>query len=153
MHATRPALAALWSGLALTVLAAVVPLTELAGSDVLSSHLRSAYPEYGDAEIDTAVNASLFVLLSVAVLGVIGWIVAIAATSRGARWARWYATAAFAVGTVIALMILLIQDTSGEPGFAPVVGWVGLLPSLAGAIAVALLWRRRAPVRASALAH
>jgi len=151
MQTTRSPLAALWSGLALTVVAAVVPLTELAGTGVLSDHLRDAYPAYDDAEIDTAVDASLFVLLSVAALGAVGWIVAIAATRAGARWVRWYATAAFVTGTAVALTILLMRDTSGEPGFAPVVGWVGMLPSVAGATAVALLWRRTAPEEAVAV--
>jgi hypothetical protein len=48
----------------------------------------------------------------------------------------------FVVGTSIALFNLLVQDTSGDTGLPPLLGWVGLLPSLAGLAAVILLWRK-----------
>ena len=44
-------------------------------------------------------------------------------------------------GTV-ALTDLLIKDTSGDTGLAPMLGWIGILPCSAGLVAVALLWKR-----------
>ena len=37
---------------------------------------------------------------------------------------------------------LLIRDTSGDTGLPPLLGWAGMLPSLAGLVAVALLWSK-----------
>jgi hypothetical protein len=48
----------------------------------------------------------------------------------------------FAAGTSLALTALLVKDTSGEVGLAPVLGLIGLLPCVAGLAAVVLLWRR-----------
>jgi hypothetical protein len=49
----------------------------------------------------------------------------------------------FALGTSIALTDLLIKDTSGDTGLPPLLGWVGMLPCLAGLLAVILLWRKQ----------
>ncbi len=54
----------------------------------------------------------------------------------------------FALGTAIALFDLLVKDTSGDTGLPPLLGWLGLLPCLAGLLAVALLWQ---PARQMAL--
>jgi hypothetical protein len=48
----------------------------------------------------------------------------------------------FALGTTIALIDLLIKDTSGDTGLPPLLGWAGTLPCLAGLLAVLLLWAR-----------
>ena len=42
-----------------------------------------------------------------------------------------------------AVMDLVVKDTSGDTGLPPLLGWAGMLPSLAGLVAVALLWRRQ----------
>jgi hypothetical protein len=47
----------------------------------------------------------------------------------------------FVVATTIALTDLLIKDTSGDTGLPPLLGWIGMLPCLAGLLAVGLLWR------------
>ena len=46
------------------------------------------------------------------------------------------------VGSTVALSALLTKDTSGEVGLAPLLGWIGLLPCVAGLITVVRLWRR-----------
>lgn len=74
-------------------------------------------------------------------LGVAGWLSTIWATRRRMGWARWAATALFVLGTLVALTALLTKDTSGETGLAPLLGWIGLLPSVAGAWAVRLCWQ------------
>ena len=48
----------------------------------------------------------------------------------------------FALGTGIALIDLLVKDTSGDTGLPPLLGWAGMLPCLAGLLVVTLLWRR-----------
>jgi hypothetical protein len=47
-----------------------------------------------------------------------------------------------ALATGIALFDLLVRDTSGDTGLPPLLGWVGLLPCLAGLLAVMRLWKR-----------
>lgn len=48
----------------------------------------------------------------------------------------------FVLGTGVALFDLLVKDTSGDTGLPPLLGWTGMLPSLAGLLAVTLLWIR-----------
>jgi hypothetical protein len=48
----------------------------------------------------------------------------------------------FVLGTGIAVIDLLVKDTSGDTGLPPLLGWAGMLPCLAGLLAVTLLWRR-----------
>lgn len=64
------------------------------------------------------------------------------ATRRGKAWIRRTATVLFALGTLVALTALLVQDTSGDTGLAPLLGWIGVLPCVPGLLAVTLLWRR-----------
>jgi hypothetical protein len=70
----------------------------------------------------------------------LSWLGTAWAVRAGKQWARPAATALCAIGVGIGLTGLLTKDTSGEPGLAPTLGWIGLLPSLAGLVAVALLW-------------
>ena len=72
----------------------------------------------------------------------LGWIWAIWMVKAGKEWARWAATAMLAAGTSAALTGLLVKDTSGDTGPAPLPEWIETLPCLAGAAAVATLWRR-----------
>ena len=139
----RSAIAPLYIGLAFTVVSMLVLYIGHAAANVLADHIRSGHPAYDVARIDAAVMTYLVYLSVVGALGIIGWMLTIWATSTGKRWARQLAAALFAAGTSIALFNLLVEDTSGDTGLPPLIGWVGLLPSLAGVLAVVLLWRKR----------
>jgi hypothetical protein len=76
-----------------------------------------------------------------------GWIIAICAVQAHRPWARPVATVLFAAGLVTALTALLTRDTSGDVGLAPLLGGIGLLPSLAGVVAVVALWERPGSAR------
>jgi hypothetical protein len=89
-----------------------------------------------------ALTTYLVYLTVVAVLGVAGWLGAIRAANAGKRWAREGATVMFAFATNIALFDLLVKDTSGDTGLPPLLAAVGMLPCLAGLLAVALFWRK-----------
>jgi hypothetical protein len=138
----RPAVGALYTGLALTVCATVAPFVDRATANVLAQHIRDGYPAYGPERVGSAVSTWLVILSVVGVLGVAGWIGTIRAVTAGKTWARWLATALFALGTSVALAALLVPDTSGDTGLAPLLGWIGVLPCVAGAAAVTMLWRR-----------
>ena len=100
------------------------------------------YPAYTPARIDSAVTTYLVYLSVVGALGIICWLLAIWAVRAGKRWVRGAATAMLALGTAIAVVDLLIRDTSGDTGLPSLLGWVGVLPCLAGLLAVTRLWRR-----------
>jgi len=138
----RPAIAAMYAGLGLTVLAMIVPYVDHVTANTLAGHIRAGYPAYTQARIDSAVTVYLVYLSVVGALGVICWLATIRAVKAGKRWARGAATAVFALGTGIALIDLLIKDTSGDTGLPPLLGWAGMLPCLAGLLAIVLLWRR-----------
>jgi hypothetical protein len=132
----------MYAGLGLTLAAMIVAYVDHATGNVLASHIRAGYPTYTQARIDTAVTTYLVYLSVVGALGLICWLAAIRAVKAGKRWARGAATAMFALGTGIAVIDLLIKDTSGDSGLPPLLGWAGMLPCLAGLLAVTLLWRR-----------
>ena len=132
----------MYAGLGLTLAAMIVAYVDHATGNVLASHIRAGYPTYTQVRIDTAVTTYLVYLSVVGALGIICWLAAIRAVKAGKRWARGVATAMFALGTGIAVIDLLIKDTSGDTGLPPLLGWAGMLPCLAGLLAVMLLWRR-----------
>jgi hypothetical protein len=132
----------MYAGLGLTVVALVTPYIDHATANVLAGHIRAGYPTYARARIDSAVTTYLVYLSVVGALGIICWLWTIWALKAGKRWARGAATAMFALGTGIALIDLLMKDTSGDTGLPPLLGWAGMLPCLAGLLAVVLLWRR-----------
>ncbi|MFF4772970.1 hypothetical protein ACFY05_08955 [Microtetraspora fusca] len=141
----RSAIGAMYAGLGLTVVAVVVPWIDLSTGNVLAGHIRAGYPTFAQERIDTAVMTWLVCLSVVGALGIICWFSTIWAASSGKRWARGVATLMFVLGLGIALFDLLVRDTSGDTGLPSLLGWVGMLPCLAGLLAVALLWRRSRP--------
>jgi hypothetical protein len=138
----QSAIVAMYAGLALTVVALIVPYVDHATANVLADHIRAGYPTYSHARIDTAVTTYLVYLSIIGALGVVSWLWTIRTINAGKRWARGAATAVFALGTGIALFDLLVKDTSGDTGLPPLLGWIGMLPCLAGLLAATLLWRR-----------
>lgn len=137
----RAAAATMRAGLALNVATAIVPFIDQATGHVLADHIRAGYPTYSTQRIDSAVTAYIVILTIVAVLGVIGWFTAIRALAAAKWWTRWAATAFFLLGVTAGLCGLLVKDTSGEVGLAPLLGWVMVLPCLPGLVSVVLLWR------------
>jgi hypothetical protein len=136
------AIVAMYAGLALTVVTLIVPYIDHATANVLGDHIRAGYPTYSQAAIDTAVTTYLVYVSVMGALGVISWLWTIRTVNAGKRWARGAATAMFALGTGIALFDLLVKDTSGDTGLPPLLGCTGMLPCLAGLLAVTQLWRR-----------
>ncbi|MFE3650873.1 hypothetical protein ACFXO2_24140 [Streptomyces sp. NPDC059152] len=138
-HARR-LLAAMYVGLALTVLATIAPYIDR-GTHLLADHIRAAYPSYLQARVDSAVTTCLVVMSVIGALGVLAWLTMAWAVKAGKRWARPAATVVFMLGTSVGLAGLLTKDTSGATGLPPELGWAGMIPSLAGVAAVTLLWR------------
>jgi hypothetical protein len=146
-HQERSAISVMYAGLGLTIAAMTVPYIDHATANVLAGHIRAGYPAYTQARVNSAVTTYLVYLSIVGALGILCWLWTIWAVKAGKRWARGAATTMFALGTGIALLDLLIKDSSGDTGLPPLLGWAGLLPCLAGLMAVTLLWRRHPPAR------
>jgi hypothetical protein len=136
------AMAASYGGLALSVAALLVAFVDHATGNVLADHIRDGYPAYSPSRVESAVTAYLIYLSVVGTLGVMGWLATIRAVRAGKRWAPAAATVLFAVGAGVALFDLLVRDTSGDTGLPALLGWVGMLPSAAGLLAIMLLWKR-----------
>ncbi|MFZ3555039.1 hypothetical protein [Streptomyces sp. BH055] len=98
------------------------------------------------ARIDSAVTNYLVVLSVTGALGVLAWLTTAWAVKTAKRWACPAATVLFMLGAGIGLVGLLAKDTSGATGLPPELGWAGMLPCLAGVVAVILLWRRPRPM-------
>ncbi|MGW0810269.1 hypothetical protein [Nonomuraea sp. NPDC002799] len=138
----RGALGAMYAGLALAVLATIVPYADRATSHLLADHIQAGYPAYARTQVDSAVSTYLVLLSAIGALGVLAWLGTIWAVTAGKRWARPATTVMFALGTSSGLTVLLTKDTSGATGLPPTLGWAGMAPCLAGLLAIALLWRK-----------
>jgi hypothetical protein len=138
----QAATAAMHAGLALTVVVTTVPLVDHATANVLADHIRAGYPSYSAARIDSAATTYLIYLSALGAVGIGSWLWSIRAVKARRRWVRETVTAIFVLATGIALFDLMIKDTSGDTGLPPLLGWVGLLPCVAGLLAVGLLWRK-----------
>ena len=138
----RGALAALWVGMALTVAVTVYSFFDATATNVLADHISASYPAYTADEIDAAVWAYLAILTVIGALGVMGWAGTLLLARRGRSGAGWLASGLLVIGFLAAISGLSITDTSGDVGLAPLLGWLQLLPCVAGLAAVVLLWRR-----------
>lgn len=139
----RAAIATMWGGLALTVVATVSPFVDNATTRILAGHIEASYPSYGDGEIDVAVGLYLVILSVVGGVGILSWLGIIWATATHKRWAAWAATLVSTMALCLALAGLAVRDTSGDVGLAPLLGWLQVLPCVLGLVAVVLLWRGR----------
>ncbi|GGQ52112.1 hypothetical protein [Streptomyces flaveolus] len=132
----------MYTGLGLTVIATVTPYADRATTHLLVDHIRAGYPTYSQARVDSAVDTYLMLLSITGALGALAWLGAAWAVKAGKRWARPASTMLFVLGAGLGLTGLLTKDTSGSTGLPPALGWAGVAPCLAGALAIALLWRQ-----------
>lgn len=139
----RSAIAAMYIGLAFTIVALLVPYIDHATANILAGHILAGYPSYSQPRIDSAATTYLIYLSVLGAFGILGWVGTVWVASTRKPWAHWVATGLFVLGTSIALFNLLVEDTSGDSGLPPLLGWVGMLPCLAGLVAVILLWRKQ----------
>ncbi|MFB9926149.1 hypothetical protein ACFORO_13495 [Amycolatopsis halotolerans] len=135
----RGPLAAMYAGLVLTVLATIAVYLDRGTTHLLADQIRTGYPAYSPARVDSAVTTYLVVLSAIGALGVLGWLTAAWAVKAGKKWARPAASVLLVLGTSVGLAGLLTKDTSGATGLPPELGWAGTIPCLAGVLAVALL--------------
>jgi hypothetical protein len=133
---------ALYAGLALTVLTTLAPLIDLVTADSIGDHVRAAYPDWPADSVAADRNAITIYLVAVGVLGIAGWLWSIVGVARGKRWARWVSTTLFVLGATIALIDVSFGSAPYDTIVPTFHGTLGVLPPLAGVVAVVGLWRR-----------
>ncbi|WAL65923.1 hypothetical protein ORV05_34570 [Amycolatopsis cynarae] len=130
-------------GLALTVVATVAPLVDVATVDTVADHVRAAYPDWGPDLVKADRNAIVIYLVIIGVLGILCWLPMIWAVVTRKRWARGAATTVFAVGACLSLAHLTMGGGAYKVILPVGYGILTLLPSIAGLAAVVSLWRGR----------
>ncbi|QHF94284.1 hypothetical protein DEH18_10980 [Streptomyces sp. NHF165] len=142
---TARALPALWTGLALTVAATLVPLVDAVTADILTGRLHTVYDgEISGPEIDAGRTVVLGYLTVLGVLAAGCWLWALYAARRDTRLLRPAATVLLALGWCVALADALITEY-GETVLPPLFGAAGILPCVAGTVAVLRLRRPGSP--------
>jgi uncharacterized membrane protein len=139
--ARRPVVT-MYAGLALTVIAMVIPIADVVSLGTLADHVHAAYPRFTAAQVHSYDQVMLTYLLINGVIGIVTWLWMIRAVRKQKRWAPAVATTVFLIAFSVAFMNLVIKDSSGQTALNTLLGSVGLLPCVAGLAAVALLWMR-----------
>ena len=134
----RWAVAAMSTGLALTVGAMVALAIALGSNDFLAQHLNDVYAGYVEPPDEAAVVAYLFTL---GALAVGGWLWMLWAVYMRKRWTPLVATIIFVLATAFAVANLAVTEY-GQTILPTEIGVGSLLLCLAGLAAVVLLWRR-----------
>ena len=141
-HYSRAAMIALGVGLALTIL---ITLSVFASTTAIGEHIQTGYPHYSSGQISAAVNFYTVYLVVLGALGAIAWSFDLWLVRRRRAWAYPLAIIFFLVGTSFGLFNLLIRDTSGDTALPELISGMGLLPSVAGLIAIVLMWKHVNP--------
>lgn len=138
-RSARRAVVAMLTGLALTVAAMLALAANLASTDMLARHLQEVYAGYAVSPPDEVAVATY--LFTLGVLGIVAWLWMVWAVRRQKRWARLVATGMFVLASVVAVANLTVTEY-GQTILPTQFGLAGLVPCLAGLVAVVLLWRR-----------
>ncbi|SHF91866.1 hypothetical protein [Streptoalloteichus hindustanus] len=134
---------ALHTGLALSTIATLAPLVDVATVDSLANHVRSAYPDWPTDLVSADRNAIVGYLTVVGVLGLAGWLGTAWAVARRKGWAHVAITVMFALGASTALFNFTLSGGAYTNVIPRTYGTLGLLPVIPGLAAVVLAWRHR----------
>ncbi|NQE91540.1 hypothetical protein [Nocardia terpenica] len=146
---TRRAVASLYVGLALTVIATVlVPIVVAYATNSYTNYIQNAYPDYSTAQVDNYRQTIAIYLVVNGVLGVLAWLWIARQARRQTRTAPFLAVVLFVLGVCWALFNLLVKDSTGYPALTTLMGVIGLVPAIAGLVAVVQLWRAPTTSRA-----
>ncbi|MFI0463613.1 hypothetical protein ACH347_05990 [Saccharopolyspora sp. 5N102] len=141
----RKATRFMYAGLALTAIATLAPLLDIATADTLSAHVREAYPNWPEELIAMDRNAIVGYLASIGVLGTAAWLWTIQGVRKQTRWSRPVSTTMFALGATTALMNLTLAGGEYAKVIPPLHATLGTLPALAGLATITILWRQKSP--------
>ena len=134
----RGATLAISIGLVLSVASIVGLLVDQMSVGNLADHVTAQYSPYGEVPDSIVLFAYLY---TTAGPGVVTWLIALRGARRRKPWVPLLAGMTFVVGAVLVVFNLVITE-HGTQIFPVLWSVLGLLPSVAGLIAVILLWTR-----------
>lgn len=146
----RQTVVAMYTGLALTVIALLVPFIDVVTTDTLGQRIQQNYPSYSPAEVSQVQTIFLSYLAGIGALGVVSWLWMVRVVRNQKPWAGIAATLIFLCASSLALTNLFISEGGGATALPTMLGVVGVLPCAAGLVAVVLLWKRAAGSAAAA---
>jgi hypothetical protein len=132
----RPAVTAMGIGLLLTVITLIALIIDQASGSSIADHVNALYAPLGLHPDPNVLFGYLYVIGGI---GVLLWLTMIWGVRRDKRWARVVASFVLVVATSLALLVLFVSEYGGQI-FPTLWGILGLLPCLAGLVAVILLW-------------
>lgn len=136
LRVPRPAVTAMGIGLLLTVITLTALTIDRVSVHSIADHVDALY---APLDLHPDPNVLFGILYVIGVTGVLLWLTMIWGVRRHRRWARVVASIVFMVSTSIALLVLFVSEY-GTQIFPTAWGILGLLPSIAGLVAVILLW-------------
>jgi hypothetical protein len=124
-------------GLLLTVITLIALVIDQASVHSIADHVDALYAPLG---LHPDPNVLFGILYVTGLIGIVLWLATIWGARKQKRGARVVASIVFVVATSFALLVLFVSE-HGTQIFPTVWGVVGLLPSVAGLLAVTLSWR------------
>lgn len=128
----------MWVGLALTLITVLALVRDQTSVHSLAAQVDAHYSPFGLHPDPNVLFAFMYVT---AAIGMLLWLTTIWAVRRQKPGIRLVASAVFVGATGIAALVLLASEYEGRV-FPTIWGVLGLLPCIAGLVAVALLWTR-----------
>jgi hypothetical protein len=136
LRAPRSEVTAMGIGLLLTLVMLTALVVDQMGVNSIAAHVAALY---GPLNLHPDPSVLFDVLYVTSVVGILLWVTMIWGVSRQKSWARIVVSIVFLTATSFALLVLFVSEF-GKRIFPAPVGILGLLPSIAGLVAVIELW-------------
>ena len=134
----RGAVTAMGIGLLITVIVSIALIIDQLNGQTLVRHVQVLYAPH---DLNPDPNILFGYLYVVGVIGILLWLATIWGIIQRKRGARVVATIVFVLGSSVALFNVFVSEY-GMQIFPTLWGVLGLLPSVAGLVAVIVLWRQ-----------
>jgi len=136
LRTPRSEVTAMGIGLLLTLVMLVALIIDQTSVNTIADHVAALY---GPLNLHPDPNVLFNILYVTSVIGILLWVTMIWGVRRQKAWARVVVSIIFLAATSLALMVLFVSEFGFRIFPAPV-GILGLLPGIAGLVAVVLLW-------------
>ena len=136
LRAPRSEVTAMGIGLLLTLVTLTALVVDQTSINSIADHVAGLY---GPLKLHPDPNVLFDILYVTSAIGILLWVTMIWGVSRQKAWARILVSIAFLTATSFALLVLFVSEF-GTRIFPAPVGILGLLPSIAGLVAVIQLW-------------
>lgn len=138
----RKVMLSILAGFLLTLGSTLYVVIDVATTNRLTDHIRAAYPTWSQNDVNADKLAIVSYLIGFGILGLTTWLWSASVVKNEKPWSRKAITTAFFVGTGLALMNATLSGGAYDQIVPTAYGVAGLIPSVAGLVAVILLWKR-----------